>query len=130
MSAPFSIFNTRSATDPQQNQSVGVTTTGVTTTYSEPWTGEDCSGYGLSIFTTGTLAGTFTRFTTNKPLPSYADDSDWIPDAGFAPTNPAGAPVRFADNNTADRASKKRLKYVNASGTGTITGFVNVTKTN
>lgn len=126
MALSFSVFTTRSATDPGAPNTVGVSVSGTPTIYSDMWSGEDADGYGLTVFTTGTLTGTFTLFMTDKPQPSLADDTDWVQDTTFAPTNPAGAPVKFRDDAGNAKASKKRLKYVNASGTGIITGFVSV----
>lgn len=129
MAAPFSIFNTFSATDPGAPALAFVAVSGTPTVYSLHWTGEDADGYGLSVFTTGTLTGTFTLWGTDKPLPNLTDDSDWIQDTGFTPTNPAGAAVKFRDDGGNAKANKKRLKYVSASGTGNVSGFVTVPKT-
>lgn len=129
MAAPFSVFNTKSGTDSGAPATVGVAVSGTPTIYSEAWSGEDSDGSGLTVFTTGTLTGTFTLWMTDKPLPDPANDNDWVQDTGFAPTNPAGAAVKFRDDLGNAKAHKKRLKYVNASGTGNITGFVNVPKT-
>lgn len=129
MPAPFSIFNFRSATDPGAPTVSSVAVSGTPTIYSDVWTGEDSDGSGLTVYTTGTLTGTFTRWGTDKPFPDLATDNDWIQDTVFAPTNPAGAPTKFRDDTGNDKARWKRLKYVGASGTGNIQGFVNVTKT-
>lgn len=129
MAAPFSIFNTRSLTDSNAPVRDFVVVSGTPTIYSDPWSGEDSDGSGLTFFSTGTLTGTLTLWMTDKPLPDMASDNDWVQDTGFAPTNPAGAPVKFRDDLGNAKAHKKRLKYVNAGGAGNIQAFVNVTKT-
>lgn len=132
MAAPYSIFNTRggaSGTDPGAPDRDFVNVSGTPTIYSDAWTGEDSDGYGLTVFTTGTLTGTFTLWMTDKPLPTTATDADWVQDTSFVPTNPAGAAVKFRDDLGNAKAHKKRLKYVGAAGAGTIQGFVNFTKT-
>jgi hypothetical protein len=58
--------------------------------------------------------------------PSLANDADWIQDAVYAPGNPAGSASKTGDNTTVIPANWKRMKYVNASGTGTLTGYVTV----
>ena len=126
MAVPYSIFNTRSGTDANAPALVGASLTGVVTAYSDPWSGESADGFNLSVFTTGTLSGTFTLWMTDKPYPGLADDTDWIQDTSFAPTNPAGGAVKFQDAAGNTKAYRKRLKFVNASGTGTITGYVTV----
>jgi len=128
MAAPFSIFNTRSATDPGAPAFNFVAVSGTPTVYSETWSGEDSDGSGLTIFTTGTLTGTFTLWMTDKPLPDLTADTDWVQDTSFTPTNPAGAAVKFRDDLGNAKSHKKRVKYVNASGSGNIQGFVTVPK--
>lgn len=128
MASPFSIFNTVPA-DPGAPLINLVAVSGTPTVYSEPWSGEDADGYGLTVFATGTLTGTFTLWMTDKPLPNYANDDDWVQDTTFVPVNPAGAAVKFRDDGGNAKAAKKRLKYVSASGTGNLTGFVTVPRT-
>ena len=126
MAVPYSIFNTRSATDPGARDAVGVSVLGTPTIYSDMWTGESADGFNLTVFTTGTLTGTFTMWMTDKPSPDQTNDTDWVQDTTFAPTNPAGAAVKFMDAAGNAKAYRKRLKYVNASGTGVITAYVTV----
>lgn len=129
MSSPFSVFNTRSATDPGAPTLNSVAVSGTPTIYSDVITGEDADGMAATVFTTGTLTGTFTLWMTDKPLPDTgANDNDWVQDTTFAPTNPAGAATKFRDDIGNAKAAKKRFKYVNASGTGSIQAFVSVQK--
>ncbi len=129
MAASFSLFNTRSATDPGAPAFDFVAVSGTPTIYSEVWTGEDSDGSGLTFFSTGTLTGTITLWMTDKPLPGFTNDNDWVQDTTFVPTNPAGAAVKFRDDLGNAKAYKKRLKYVNASGTGNIQAWVSVPHT-
>lgn len=122
----FSVFETRSATDPGQPGQALIAVTGATTYYSLPWTGADSDGYSLSLFWTGTPTGVFTQWYTDKPNASLADDSDWIEDTGFTPSNPAGAAGKMGDNVAIFKSLRKRLKYVNASGSGNLMGWVTI----
>lgn len=99
------------------------------TVYSAPWSGRLADGYGATIAATGTLTGAFTLWMTDKLKPSLADDTDWVQDTTFAPTNPAGAAVQFRDDASNAKAAWKRLKYVHTSGSGTITADVSIPRT-
>lgn len=129
MASPFSLFNTRSATDPGAPVRDFIAVTGTPTIYSETITGEDTDGFGATFFYTGTLTGTFTAWTTDKPLPNLANDDDWVQDTTFVPVNPAGAAGKFRDDQGNSKGSKKRYKYVNASGTGNLSGWATTPKT-
>ena len=120
------IFNTRSGTDANAPAIAGVTASGTNTYYSDPFSGMDSDGASHTVFTTGTLTGTFTLWFTDIRNPTLADDSQWTQDTTYAPTNPAGAAVKFTDSMGNAKALRKRLKYVNASGSGTITAYVTV----
>jgi hypothetical protein len=63
---------------------------------------------------------------SDKPNPDQTNDNDWVQDTGFAPTNPAGSAGKMRDDTGNAKAYRKRIKYVNASGTGLLTGFVTV----
>lgn len=128
MAHPLSVFNTY-PTDPNAGARDSVNVSGTTTYYSRIWSGEDSDGQSMSVFYTGTPTGTFSLWHTNKPGPDESNDNDWIQDTNFAPTNPAGAAGKFGDDAGNSKAYRKRLKYVNASGTGTIQAYVAVTKT-
>lgn len=128
MAFPYSIFNTRSATDPGAPARDFFAVSGTPTVYSEVWSGDESDGYGLTVFTTGTLTGTFTLWMTDKITPSLADDTDWVQDTTFVPTNPAGAAVKYRDDGGNAKAKWKRLKYISASGAGNLQGWVSVPK--
>lgn len=126
MATPYSLFNTRSGTDPAAGDKVGLAVSGAATHYSEVWTGENQDGYALTVFYTGTPTGTFTLWMTDKPNPSLADDSDWVQDTTFVASNPAGAAGKFRDDAANAKAARKRLKYVHAAGSGTVSAFVTI----
>lgn len=126
MATPSSIYNTRSGTDANAPVLVGTAVSGTGPFYSDIWTGEDADGYSLSVFYTGTPTGTFTLWFTDKPNPDQTNDNDWIQDTAFSPTNPAGAGGKFGDPAGNFKSYRKRLKYVNASGSGTVTAYVTV----
>lgn len=124
MATPYSIFNTRSLTDPNLPVRDSVTISGAVTTYSDMWSGESGDGYGLTLGTTGTLTGTFTLWMTDNPFPRLDSDQDWVQDTAFTPTNPAGAGVLFRDDAANAKAYRKRIKFVSTAGTGTVQGRV------
>ena len=126
MAVPYSIYSTRSGTDANAPAIQGVTVSSTNTYYSDMWTGEDCDGFALSLFWTGTPTGVFTLWMTDKPNPDQTNDNDWVQDTTFAPTNPAGAAGKMRDDTGNAKAYRKRVKYVNASGSGVLTGFATV----
>ncbi len=118
---PISIFTTAGDTSAAPVSRDGVAVSSTNTYYSTPWSGDT---YALSLFWTGTPTGTFTMWVSDKPNPDLANDNDWRQDTGFAPTNPAGSASKTGDDVTNSNANLKRIKYVNASGSGTLTGYV------
>lgn len=128
MSQPFSIYKTESTTDPLAPRADGVAVSSTNTYYSEMWSGNNSDGFSLSVFYTGTPTGAFTLWGTDIPNPDEANDNDWIQDTNFVPTDPAGAGGKFGDDASSCKKFHKRLKYVNASGTGTIRAYVNVVR--
>ncbi len=127
MSVPWAIFQTFSTTDANAPSTPGlVNPTG--TKYSKMWSGRNTNGSSITVYTTGTLTGTFTMWGSDKPNPDETSDADWVQDTGFTATNPAGAPVTFAQTNLQSKAYHKRIKYVHTSGTGTITAYVTSVK--
>jgi hypothetical protein len=126
MTAPISLFNTVSTTDAGAPVQAGVAVSGTTTYYSQEFSGANSSGAGLHIYWTGTPTGTLTFWMSDLPWADETNDNDWVLDTGFVPTNPAGAAGKFRDDFSNARAYRKRLKYVNASGTGTLFGYASV----
>lgn len=122
----FTIYNTKSATDANAPQTAGTAASGTSTYYSDTWAGAE-HGWGLTVVTTGTLTGTWTLWATDKERPSLADDTDWVDmssSAEFTKTNPSGSATKWRADSSLLRAGRYRLKYVNASGTGNLFGYV------
>lgn len=117
---PQSIFNT-AGTGSAADILEGISPTGTNTYFSQPWSAPT---YGLQIVSTGTLTGTLTLWMSDKVNPDRTAVTDWVQDSGFSPTNPAGSAVNFRDDVTNANARWKMIRYVNASGTGTLKGFV------
>lgn len=125
----YSIFNQVggvAGTDANAPTTQGVLVSGTNTAYSQVITGRHADGMGATFQWTGTPTGTLTRWVTDKPNPGLLTDADWVQDTGFSPTNPAGASGQFRDDTSGDKGMMKRYKYVNASGSGTLFGWVNV----
>lgn len=126
MSLPIQIFVTPNATDSAAPRVNSVAVSSTNTYYSKMWSGGDSVSYSLQVVWTGTPTGTFTLQVSNKPNPVESTDADWVTSTEVAVVNPAGSASQFLVSTTASPHMKKRLKYVNASGSGTITGFVTV----
>lgn len=124
MSNTCSVYVTQAGNDPTLE---GVAASSTNTYYSRIWGGlGNQDGYGLHVVTDGTLTGTWTLWMSDKRDPVLTSDADWVQDTGFSPTNPAGAASKFRDDTSTAKARWKRLKYVNASGTGNIFAYVTV----
>ena len=81
---------------------------------------------GFDLQTTGTLAGTYTLWYSNDEAPSLADDTDWEQATGWSPTNPAGSAIKDNYAVTDLKCRRWRVKFVPASGSGTLSGRANV----
>jgi len=125
MATPYSIFRTQPA-DSFAPPTAGVTVSGTNTYYSKTWGAADSDGHGLQVVWSGTPTGTLSMWCSDKPYPSETDDTDWVQDTSWVPTNPAGSAGKFRDDAGNMKAYRKRLKYVNASGTGLLEAFVTV----
>lgn len=121
---PYKLYITTDPADSAAPSTDGVAVSGTDTYYSKMWGGEDATYYGLHLRWTGTPTGTFTLWQSDVPEPSEADDTDWVQDTAWTPTNPAGSASKFHDDASNAPAHRKRLKYVNASGSGTLYGYV------
>lgn len=110
-------------TDAAGGQSNGVTVSSTNTYYSAVFSSPYANGFSFSMEWTGTPTGTFTLWYTNKENPVLTTDADWNQDTTFAPTNPAGAAGSMGDGGIGNAGARLwRIKYVNASGSGTLTG--------
>jgi hypothetical protein len=123
----FSIYNTTDS-GAEGRSHEGVAVSGALTFYSSKIGGRDSDGCALHLQWTGTPTGTFTLWMSDKPYPSETDDSDWVQDTGFSPTNPAGAAGKMRDDMSNAKARWKRVKYVNSASTGTLFGWASVSK--
>lgn len=126
MSFPSKLFITRSGTDANAPATDGVAVSGANTYYSATFTGSNRAQWTAQVFWTGTPTGTLTVQWSDKPNPDETTDNDWFTDAATFSSSPAGAAGSGAAHpgaNTADMGYRHRIKYVNASGTGVLTGF-------
>lgn len=123
----LSIFNTAApGGDGNAPTKEGVAVSSTTVYYSEIWTGRDGASMDIQLFWTGDPTGVVTAWTSNKTNPSTADDTDWVADtAAFTAVNPAGSASKARELLTGS-GLRKRLKYTNSSGSGVLTGYVNV----
>lgn len=102
----------------------GVAVSSTTTYYSAPWKSDDGQNLHVVATSTSALTGTFTLWYSSKPRPGTSDDTDWQQDTGWGVSNPAGASSSFMDDSSSGKAYWKRIKYVNASGTGTVYAYL------
>lgn len=118
----FQAFETNDAVN--KDRKPGVNVTGAATYYGNAVGG---SGVGQSIHVrwTGTPTGTLTLWYTNKRNPDFTTDADWSQDTSASFTNPAGAAGQSGPLDTTNTNARwRRLKYVNASGAGFMTGEI------
>jgi hypothetical protein len=106
------------------NGAVAVSSTN--TYYSDAFAARDGRAVSFHLVWTGTPTGTFTLWYSNKPNADASSDSDWVQDTTFSPTNPAGSASKgfYTVGNLC--AERIRVKYVNASGSGTLIGWAQV----
>jgi len=102
----------------------GVAVSGTNTYYSSPVSCERSDGFGISIVWTGTPTGTFTVWKSDKKDPNLANDNDWEQDTDFnggtGSLATGGAAGKYGNSTMNAKNHLWRVKYVNASGTGTI----------
>lgn len=126
MSTPYKLFITASGTDSGAPTSDGVAVSSTNTYYSKMWTGEDSYGYDLMVSWTGTPTGTLTLWVSDKLNPDEANDNDWVQTTETTMVNPAGSASKFRVATATSPAYRKRLKYVNSSGSGSLFAYVTV----
>ena len=99
--------------------------TGTNTYYSSKTSLSGLVNLSYHLSWTGTTAGTFTVQVSNVASPAEDDDDDWIDlTLDDAITQPAGSAGKFGVDLSEVGFEWIRLKYVNASGTGTVTAIV------
>lgn len=126
MAMPIKIFVTADAADSGAPRMDGVEVSSTDTYYSKMWSGEATDAYDVQVEWTGDPTGTFTLQVSNKERPDETDDADWVTSTEITVVNPAGSASGFRQSCTGSPAYRKRLKYVNASGSGTLYGWVTV----
>lgn len=127
MAQPFSIYQTYAA-DAMGTPTNGVAVSSTSTYYSLPISATHAAFLAISLSWTGTPTGTFTLWATDRALPDLASDTDWVQDTTYSPSNPSGSASKTRDNMGNAVARFWRIKYVNSSGSGTLTGYATVDK--
>lgn len=125
MKKNFSLFNALTSTGAAAHYTRGVAVSSTNTYYSSKISG---SAYlSLQLAWTGTPTGTFTVQGSDKVAPVESTDTDWFTITPTqAPANPAGSATATSGRVNEFNCLWKRVKYVNASGTGTLTGDASV----
>jgi hypothetical protein len=120
----FSLFNTI-GTGAAAGMSRGVAVSGTSTYYSQMISGADICSF--TMYWTGTPTGAFTLQGSDKDRPDETNDNDWFTITPTkAPTAPAGS-ASSSNGTVVDTNCKfKRIKYVNASGSGVLSGDISV----
>lgn len=122
MSQPYKLYVTTNASDSAAPTTNGKAVSGTSTYYSKMFGGDNSVAYDLQVVWTGTPTGTLTLQVSDKPNPDETSDTDWVTTTETTMTNPAGSASSFRVAKDAS-PGKKRLKYVNASGTGTLYAY-------
>lgn len=104
----------------------GVAVSSTNTYYSTAIGAVDGQAVSFHCVWTGTPTGTFTLWYSNKPNADASSDTDWVQDTTFSPTNPAGSASKSFVTVGNLTALRVRLKYVNASGSGTIAAWAQI----
>ena len=112
----YKIYSDKSGVD---NGANGVAVSSTNTYYSNSIL-IDGEAVSWHFVWTGTPTGTFTLQYSNKPDAAAGSDTDWVEDTSFPAVNPAGAASKAFISASQTAALYCRLKYVNASGSGTI----------
>lgn len=104
----------------------GTAVSGTSTFYSKVLSLPLNSTIGLLLEFTGTPTGTPTLWSSNKPAPDEADDDDWVQITDVTVTSPAGAASKVNYPLTNLNSRWFRVKYVNASGTGSVFAYATI----
>jgi hypothetical protein len=108
-------------TDPNDYIAVTGTDTYYSTAFQVPQGQQSLS---VQTFNTGDASGTTTPQVSNKPDPALASDSDWTTLPSVTVPGPDGS----AGNGAVSFSCPYRwfrIKYVNSSGSGNLSAFVN-----
>ena len=72
---------------------------------------------------TSALNATATLQVSNKPNPDETSDTDWVDNTDITFTDPGGADLSEFIHVSAASGALYRVKFVNGSGTGTLTVY-------
>lgn len=103
-----------------------VAVSGTDTYYSDAFAARDGRAISFHLVWTGTPTGTLTLWYSNRPDADTTDDDDWVEDTTFAPTDPAGSASKGFYTLGNVTACRVRVKYVNGSGSGVLTGWAQI----
>lgn len=95
------------------------------TQYSKKMKPSPTGDLGFTLESTGTVTGTFTLWYSDEDSPSEANDTDWVQDTTWVPTNPAGAATKTKYVVSGLRARWARVKHVTSGGAGNLLGYGN-----
>lgn len=121
----YKVYNDASAPEKK-----GVAVTGTNTYYSDVFAGngEPFSVHIAATQTVASLTGTVTLWRSNDPDAASASDTGWVQDTTFPTTSVSGTGSFFITGQ-ALTAQRVRLKYVNATGSGTLAAWVQTAAT-
>ena len=121
----FSLFVTKSASDANAPLTRGVAVSSTNTYYSKMASG--AVYLSLQLAWTGTPTGAFTIQGSDKDQPDETSDTDWFTiTATQVPADPAGSASGTTGRVNQFNCKWKRVKYVNASGSGVLSGDASV----
>lgn len=121
----YKMFTTE-ATDGRSGRTDGVAVSGTSTYYSSPIALGVGSQLSLSLHWTSTASGTTTLWKANRPNPDVTSDADWSSVALGSLSGPGGVAGNSSEEYGNLGAGLFRVKYVNASGSGTLYAYGNV----
>lgn len=107
----------------------GVAVSGAAAFYSDPVSCQRSDGFSVTITWTGTPAGNFEIWKTDRENPVLTSDGDWTKDTDFNGGTGTLAAGGAAGQITYSAANAKsglwRVKYTNTSSSGTVYASAN-----
>lgn len=120
--APTDCYRTTDASGNSYTE--GVAVSGTTTFYGTPITIQRLHDSSFHLTWAGTPTGVWTVWVSNKASPGLSDDTDWVQlTLAVAINQPAGAAGKDFVDLAGLPSGFARMKYVNASGTGTVHAY-------
>lgn len=123
MANTYRLFTTKTVSDEGASYTEDGVAASSTDTYYSNKMAPGSDDLGFTLQTTGTLTGTFTLWYSDKDKPVLTDDTDWVQDTSWVPTNPAGATTKVKYSIDGLECAWARVKYVNSGGTGNLLGY-------